>query len=197
VHPIDATAFIFNEKTRNQVRSEMNIEDKFAIGHIGRFMHVKNHEFIIDVFREIRIKNKNAVLVLTGSGILEKNIKDKVIKLGLQDSVLFLGTRSDVAEILQALDVFLFPSYHEGLPLTLIEAQASGLQCYISENITQEVIITDFVRKISLSNNAKFWAKEILEDTRFERQNTFGQILKAGYNIEQVARELLNFYSKV
>lgn len=192
---IDAQKFSFNEEVRNRVRRELDIEDRFVIGHIGRFTYAKNHICLIDVFKEIHNIYPNSVLMLVGRGELEDEIKNKCIKLGLEDSVMFMGVRSDIPELLQAIDVFLFPSLYEGLPVTLVEAQAAGLQIIASDSITEEIDLTDLVKFLSLRQPAFEWAKEALNYLNgYERKDTFNTISKAGYDVKTLALNLEQFY---
>ncbi|NSL52733.1 glycosyltransferase family 1 protein [Calidifontibacillus erzurumensis] len=192
---IEAKQFIFNENIRQIKRKEFQIEDKFVIGHVGRFNTPKNHSFLIDVFKEVCELNQNAVLMLVGNGDLHPVIEKKVNKLGLTDRVIFTGVRSDIPELLQAMDVFLFPSLYEGLPVTLVEAQATGLRCIISDRITNEVIVTDLVEQLSLDLSAKHWSKEVLKYMNsYERKSTFEEIKVSGYDISDTAKWLELFY---
>lgn len=192
---IDARKFSFNRGVRERVRKELGINDKFLIGHVGRFQEQKNHNFLVDIFKEINEINPNTVLMLIGRGELEDEIKNKVLKLGLEDSVMFMGVRADIPELLQAMDVFLFPSLHEGLPVTLVEAQASGLRIIASDSITEEICLTGLVQFLSLRQSALEWAKVVLNYSGgYKRIDTFEKISKAGYDVKTLARELEQFY---
>jgi glycosyltransferase involved in cell wall biosynthesis len=137
---VDCNEFIFSKENRNKVRAELEIpQDFFVMGHVGRFNQQKNHNFLIDVFAETLKENEKSILLLVGEGSLLPVIQRKVDHLGLRDHVKFLGVRDDVHQLFQAFDVLVFPSYHEGLPVTLIEAQCAGLPCVISNTITSEV----------------------------------------------------------
>ncbi|MBZ4656145.1 MAG: glycosyl transferase family 1 [Thermoanaerobacter sp.] len=189
--------YLYNNEVREKMRSEFNIENKFVIGHIGRFQQQKNHDFVVDIFFEVQKKILNSMLILVGDGELKTVIEDKVNKLGLDDSVIFTGVRSDVPDILQAMDVLLFPSFYEGLPGVVLEAQAAGLPCIISDKITDEVKITDLVEYVSLDKSAEYWAEKVLKFSQgFERRNTYNEIVKAGYDIESVAQWYQEFYLK-
>lgn len=137
---IESEQFAYSPMVREEVRSELQIApDTFVLGHVGRFNHQKNHTFLLDVFAELNREKPDTMLVLAGDGPLREEIERKAKALQLQDKVKFLGVRSDIARLLQGLDMFVFPSLHEGLPVTLIEAQGAGLPCMISDEITQEV----------------------------------------------------------
>ena len=195
---IDINRFIFNPETRKNMRKKLNIDEKFVIGHVGRFSHPKNHEFIIDVFREIHIRNKNAVLLLIGDGNLRNHIEDKVVQLGLTNSVIFTGIQSDVSPMLQAMDVFLFPSIYEGLGIAVIEAQSSGLPCIVSDQVPREALVTDNVEVVSLQSSPSQWADKVLRyNDKYDRKNTFSQIRLNGYDINEISEWLQNFYLRL
>ncbi|WP_062237235.1 glycosyltransferase family 1 protein [Fictibacillus sp. FJAT-27399] len=186
---IDTRNFIFNNELRNNKRKELKIEGKFVIGHVGRFNTPKNHEFLIDIFKAVHDKNENSVLLLVGDGNLKQSIEKKIYDLGMEDKVILTGVRSDIPDLLQSMDVFLFPSIFEGLPVTLIEAQAAGLPCVISKNITDEINVTSLVNSVSLLKSANFWAEKILEIKQsYERENNYNHIVKAGYDITETAK---------
>lgn len=194
---IDTAKFTFDKNIRIQKRKELKIEDKFVIGHVGRFTTVKNHIFLIDVFRAFHDKNAKSVLLLVGDGELRQSIEKKVRDLGLSDNVIFTGVRSDIPDLLQAMDVFLFPSLYEGLPVTLIEAQASGIKCFVSDSVTEEVKITNQVEFVSLEQSPENWAEEILKyEDGYDRKDTYQEICNAGYDIKDNARWLQEFYLK-
>lgn len=196
---IDTAQYTYNAEKSARIKNELGIENKLAIGHVGRFFAQKNHVFLIDIFNEIYKKNPNAVLLLVGGG--ERNdeqknlIKQKVSNLGLDSAVQFLGVRDDVHDIMQAFDLFLLPSLFEGLPVTMIEAQASGLPCVISDKVPIQCDITGNVKVVKLEDSPKVWADEVLGFVNgFERENTFEKILKAGFDIKENAKWLQEFY---
>lgn len=194
---VDYNKFKYNEKIRQKIRKEFNIKnDDILIGHVGRFTNQKNHTFLIDIFYEMTKKNKKLKLIMVGIGEKEQEIKDKVNKLGINDSVIFAEFRQNVNEIMQAMDVFLLPSLYEGLPVVGVEAQAAGLPSFTSKDVvTNEVKITDAMHFISLEESAENWACKILESD-LTRKNTESQLKKAGYFIEDTAQELVEFYLK-
>lgn len=192
---IDAHSFAFDSEIRDSLRRELGVEHKFVIGHVGRFQEQKNHKFLIEIFQEIFRRKPDSVLWLIGQGSLEDDIKRRVIEYGLVDVVRFMGVRPDVSTLMQAMDVFLFPSLFEGLPLTVIEAQAAGLPCYTSDTITNEVEITELVKPVSLKLPPGYWA-EIIKDSLggFKRRDTCFDIIDAGYDIKSTAKWLQDFY---
>ncbi len=194
---IKSQDYTYSKEMYSQKRQELNIpEEAFVIGHVGRFAPPKNHDFIIDVFDEVKKQNPNAYLLLVGDGELRVGIKEKAEKLGLKNSVCFAGLRSDVNELLQAMDVFLFPSIYEGLPVSIVEAQAAGLPCFISDKVPIECKKTDLVQQFSLETSAKEWADSILKVDITNRRDTSDEIKQAGFDIVENAKWLENYYIK-
>lgn len=194
---IDTSLFIYNEKIRKKIRKELDIDDStFVIGHVGRFNYPKNHDYLIDIFYQIYQLNNDSKLMLVGSGDLMEQIKEKVHQLGLDKHVMFLGSRSDVNQLMQVMDIFVFPSHYEGLPVTMVEAQASGLVVLKSDNVPNESAVTENVYSLSLDEDAKTWAKKIIELSSISRNNTFLDIEKAGYDIKKNAMWLQEFYQR-
>lgn len=194
---LDLEQFVFNENIRLKKRREFNIEDKYVIGHVGRLHPQKNHDFLIDIFKEVHTNNKNTVLLLVGDGNLKSVIEKKIRKNGLTNNVIFSGIRSDISELMQAMDIFVFPSLFEGLGIVTIEAQATGLPTIVSETIPSEAYLTDLIIKEKLSSSSKEWAKTILKYTEgYLRENKIETIKSKGYDINETAYWLQNFYLK-
>lgn len=192
---IDAGTYVFKESVRDEVRKEFCIGGEFLIGHTGRFNPQKNHSFLIDIFEKCLKINSNIKLMLVGDGNGKNEIQEKVKKLGIDKSVIFAGVRSDVDRLLQAMDVFVFPSIYEGLPVTMVEAQAAGLPCVISDKVPSECIIAkDLVQVKSLSDSAASWAECILSKEGTKRKNFSGDIIKSGFDIKSAAKWLEEFY---
>lgn len=190
---VNVRDFSFNKTAREEIRQELTAGDRLVIGHIGRFNEQKNHDFLIEVFKAVHQKNKNALLVLAGEGHLRPIIERKVEKLGLSDNVRFLGVRSDVSKLLQGIDIFLFPSLFEGLPVVMIEAQAAGLRCIVSDTITSETDVTGRIKFISLRESAEIWAQTIL-DTTYEHEDTSESLRRKGYDTATMADWLSEYY---
>jgi glycosyltransferase involved in cell wall biosynthesis len=190
---ISAKDFRYNKDIREQVRTALKLDDSYGIIHIGRFTEEKNHSFLIDCFAQLQQSTPDAKLILIGDGPLCHDIKEKVCAQFSEDSVLFLGVRRDIPELLQAADCFLLPSVFEGLPVTLIEAQAAGLPCIKSSTITDECIVTDLVTSLPIDDPA-LWAREILKNRNTPRQNQHAAIVKSGYDITTASKKLQNFY---
>lgn len=194
---VDYEKFKPQKRVRNKIRKELNItEAEIVFGNVGRFDNQKNHTFLIDIFKEINKKNKNTKLLLIGIGPLQEEIKQKVKDLKLQDKVIFAGFIKNVNDYMQAMDAFIMPSLYEGLPVTGVEAQASGLPCFMSKDvITEEVKITKNLTFISLNESAELWAKTIL-NSDLTRKDTKKELKEAGYFIKDTAKELVDFYLK-
>lgn len=182
---IDTNTFKYNEMLRKHIRNEFNIDtNKLVVGHIGRFNQQKNHKFLIEVFAEVLKQKPNALLMLVGDGEMKRYIKEQIKKLGIEESVIFTGIRSDVPALLSAMDVFVFPSFYEGMPNTIIEAQATGLPCVIANTITKEVKLTDLVIFLDLKYKTTKWANVINNyNKKANRINYNRQLDHSEYNI--------------
>jgi len=191
---IDSRQFRYNEEKSHLLKIKLGLNNKLIFGHVGRFNTQKNHLFLISIFYEIQKLQPNSILLLVGDGILKAKMIDKVEKLSISNKIVFLGVRSDIPEILQSFDIFLFPSLFEGLPVTLIEAQASGLKCFTSNTIDKDVDISGLINPISLEKSAKEWATIILENKDYTRKDQYQTIVKNGYDIKENAKKLENFY---
>lgn len=192
---IDLEKFQYSEDTRNALRKELGVEGKVVIGNVGRFTPQKNHSVLIDIFGEIHRQNPDTVLLLAGIGELMEDTKAKVKAMGLEDHVQFLGFRTDVMNLTQAMDVFLMPSLYEGFPVTGIEAQAVGLPCAFSDTITREARLIDQVEYISLDATLNEWAQKTLALAGSCDRNACGKVLKEqGFDINDIARFLEAFY---
>ena len=163
---IDFDRFRNISETRDQVRNNLSIpQEAFVIGHVGRFHEVKNHAFLIDVFSEICRQRDDAFLLLVGDGPLRTSVENKLNSIGLQGKYLILSHRSDIPELMRAMDVFVFPSLYEGLGIALIEAQVSGLRCIASDTIPEEAFKTESAVPMSLDSPASEWCRVILDDS--------------------------------
>lgn len=192
---VNTSEFIYNSEVRLKMREELNLNDKFVIGHVGRFAEQKNHKFIVSIFSELLKIKPNSTLILVGVGNLQKTIKKQVKDLGIENSVLFLGSRSDVNCLMQAMDIFLFPSLFEGLGIVAVEAQASGLPVFASDVVPKEAAITELFHSISLSSSPKIWAKKIVEaSNNMTRRDRSKDIMDSGYDIRANTEWITNYY---
>lgn len=193
---IDSQIFIANAAERATILSELGLENKFVVGHVGRLHPQKNHDFLIDVFEEIKKKKSNAELILIGTGPLEEKVHSKVADRGLTESVKFLGNRKDMSRIYQAMDVFVFPSLFEGLGIVAIEAQAAGIPIVCSEGLPPETNITPIYRKLLLNDGAKKWADVAIEMAQSPVAHTDMQkyIVNAGFDMSATAETMEKYY---
>lgn len=196
---IDVDKFKYDEKIRKSKRKELKIKDKdLVIGHIGRFVQQKNHSFLIDIFNEVHKQNKNTILLLAGEGPLKEEIENKVKELGLKKNVMFLGQRNDANELYQAMDAFLLPSLYEGLPVVGVEAQAAGLPCFFSTDMTKETKVLKTTKFITLTHTPKYWSKTILTEFKnYTRNDTEKEITANSFNIKIEATKLEQQYDKL
>lgn len=195
---INCNNFQYSNEQRDEIRYEFNIrENETVIGHVGRFSKEKNHDFLIDVFNEYIKLNPNSRLLLVGEGELKDTIKEKIRDLNLTNKVILAGSRSDIQALLSAMDLYVFPSYFEGVPVSVIEAQASGLPCIMSANITREVGFANSYY-FSLSLSASDWANKLIDIQRNqEREKGKLDVINNGYEITCEAKKLEDYYLKM
>lgn len=194
---VDLDKFNFSQEVRDRKRSELSIQDKIVIGNVGRFTTQKNHLFLLDIFKEIHKIEPKTVLLLAGIGERMEEAKHKAKKLGLTDSVYFLGFRTDVMELVQAMDVFLMPSLYEGFPVTAVEAQATGLPCIFSDTITKEAKILNQADYISLEDSLQEWARRTLQLVGTTERNKCTEYLRnQGFDIKAMVKKLEQIYQQ-
>lgn len=197
---IDLKKYAFDQDKRDRIRKELGIENKFVIGHVGRFMYQKNHEFLIDVFYELLKFRKDAVLLMIGDGPLHNNIRDKINELGVADYVVDLGIRDDVNELYNVMDVFCFPTRYEGLGMVVVEAEANDLPSLVSESVPNEaVVLPNLVKYFPLTlKTACDWAMELnhLRRKQTNSQDFFCCFEEKGYYIKKESFNLVNHYNK-
>ena len=192
---VDTENYICSQEKYQKIREQFGVKNEILIGHVGSFSPAKNHSFIIDIFNEVIDKQTNAKLILVGNGDGRPAIEEKVKSFGLEDKIIFTGIRTDVNEIMQAMDVFLFPSLYEGLPVTLVEAQAAGLPILMSDQISEESVITqDLITIKSLSDSADAWADKLIEIAGQKKENHILEVRESGYDIQNEAKKLQEFY---
>ena len=189
---IDLNVFKYDLDGKNRLIKELNLQGKRIYGHIGRFSNQKNHRFLIDIFEKIYLQQPDSVLILIGQGELEDDIKKIVKQKHLENAIIFLGVRKDIPQILSLMDVFIFPSFYEGMPNTIIEAQATGLNCVISDTITKQAKLTDLLTYMSLEKGATEWAKVCLSINVEKREDTHEQFIKQRYTINDVVYDFTN-----
>ncbi|MCM1174292.1 MAG: glycosyltransferase [Blautia sp.] len=191
---IDAARFRYREAERERMRRELSLEDRFVVGHVGRFHYAKNHEYLLAVFQKIAEKKENAVLLLLGEGSRMEEMRQRAASLGVADKVFFCGNQKETWNYYQAMDFFVFPSRFEGLPGTVVEAQSAGLRCLISDTIAEEVMITDLAVRKSIEEEPESWAASVLELQQYERKDRYEQIAAAGFDVRQQVKWYEQFY---
>ena len=192
---IDANAYIYNPALEKEVREEFSLEDSFVIGAIGTIKEVKNPLGIVDVFSAVLHKNPNSKLLWVGNdGGMKTQAIEKINKLRLTDKVVFTGVRSDIPRLLQGMSAFIMPSFSEGIPVALVEAQAAGLPCYVSDSVSKEADITGSCYFLPLDK----WERwSVLIDRVPGRDNNIEKIKNAGYDIRKTAKWIQDYYLKM
>ncbi len=194
---VDPKRFCYDKEKASEIKRDLGLESKTVIGNVARFKTEKNHTFQIDVLAEIVKTMPDAVLMLIGDGELRAEMEDKVNRLDLQNHVKFMGLRTDVPDLMLAMDVFFLPSLYEGLPVAAVEAQASGLPVVTSTGVTPETDITGNVTFLDLTQGPAVWASKVIDVCKsFERRDMTEYIRKNGYDITETAAWLQEFYLK-
>lgn len=194
---INTKQFLFSFAKREEIREKLNISDRFVIGHTGHFMKVKNQQFLISLMPEILKLRPEAVLLLLGDGELKENNWEYCKKLGIEDKVIMTGNVSNVADYLCAMDVFVFPSLYEGMPLSIIEVQCNGLPCIISDSVPEDVFLTDLIRPLSLKSSKDIWIREICDALRYDPEK-YGEIMgKTGFDESNMLKNIYKIYDSV
>lgn len=191
---IPLTNFLFSAESRNAIRQSLGIQDRFVVGHVGRFVYQKNHHFLLKVFRNIYDKCPDAVLLLVGDGPLKEEIQQTARDMGLGHAVIFTGNRQDIPALLNGMDCFLFPSHYEGLGIALVEAQCSGLPCFASNGTPEEASLTPLCHRLDINMPAQKWAELILNFPSHSRDSWLGALQMAGYDITCEAEKLERYY---
>lgn len=195
---VDTKRFRFDAFEREKIRMNMSLGDGPVIGHVGRFSSEKNHVFILECFKSFLQMNSNAKLLLIGTGELEESMIGKAKSMGIRESVLFLGKRTDVNSLMSAMDLFLFPSISEGLPVSLIEAQTSGLSILVSDTVSNDIDLTDLVVHKPLTESAHVWAMKMssmLENSHDKDRKAYSELIKKkGFDSKSVADDLCSLY---
>ena len=193
---IDVQKFIYSPQLSKDLRKELNLENKFVIGHVGRFDYQKNHDFLLKVFAEVVHEREDAHLVLIGKGELEEVIKKQANQLGILDKISFLGESSNVNKLINVFDVGVFPSLFEGFSIAMVEMQVNGLPLVVSDNVPSEINLTDNIRFLSLDETVKYWCKTILE-TKGRDTGAVDKIIAKGYNLSDMVNKLTKTYERI
>jgi len=190
---IDANHFKYDLNIRTKKRKQLGLSHQFVIGHVGRFVYQKNHEFIIRAFSLLLKSQNNSILMLVGSGELLQESKDLVVQLGIENNVIFMGKRQDISDLMQAIDLFVLPSRFEGFPLVLIEAQAAGLMCLVSSQVTSSTKLAPTTMFIPLEE--ELWAKHMAKGMYYNRICGNNIINDSGHDVTEAIGKLMNLYS--
>lgn len=192
---IEVNKFAFKEEIRKKKRDELGLQKNTVLGSVGRLSYQKNPEFILKTFNNYHNLNRNSTLLLIGEGDKKEELQEYIDKYNLNDSVILLGRREDVNELMMAMDIFLLPSRFEGLPIVLVEAQCSGLPCFVSDNITKEIAISQNIFYLSLTKSPKAWANYIYKKFKMnDRLTGLKLVEEANYDIKKEALVLQNYY---
>lgn len=194
---VDLKRFAYRPLVRGKIRQELGIgENTLLIGHVGRMNPQKNHAFLIDCFRGIVDRRKDAKLMLLGDGELREEITEQIRCLGLKDKVMMLGVKENPEDYFSAMDCLLLPSLHEGLPVVIVEAQANGLPCFVSDTVTKEVQLSELVRYLPISQGEDPWVRAVLECGQ-NREDVTEKIKASGFSVEESAKWLCDFYLRI
>lgn len=200
---VDTTKFKKNHDVAVEVRKEFNLGDKLVVGHVGRFVRCKNQKFLVDIFSEIHRRNPNSVLLMVGGGDnptenrYKEKVKERVKEMRLESSVIFAGIRDDIERVMQAFDVLVMPSFNEGFPLTLVEAQSIGVRCVVSDTITQKCNLTGNMEFLPLELRASVWAERIMKMLNKPLLDTSYKVVDRGYDIKSNVKKLQKFYLEI
>ena len=193
---IDVRRFTYDEKLREAAREQLGVSGKLVLGHVGRFEYQKNHPYLLNVFAAVCKERPDAVLLLLGEGKDRPAMEERCRQLGIAGQVKFMGNCKDTERYYQVMDIFLLPSFFEGLPGVLVEAQAAGLKCFVSDTVTREAKATDLVTYLNIQQPAQNWAKEILKRADYVRRDTAQELTAAGFNVYTQAGGYSLFYKK-
>lgn len=195
VNGIDTTKFTYNDAIRSEMRKKLNLKDCFIWGHVGRLCETKNQKYLLYLFKEQLLYNTNSKLLIIGEGNELTNLQKLANELGILEKVSFLGFRTDVYKLMCAMDVFVFPSLAEGLPITLIEAQSMGLPCFVADNITRQSALTDNINFLSLTDDKDKWIEEINKKRNVENRENYSLIVKdKGFDISDTSNRIEKYY---
>ncbi len=191
---VDTKRFSYNPELRKEARLELNAENKTVIGHCGRFNYVKNHKFLVDIFNEYKKLHPDSLLLLVGDGEQRENILGKADELGIKKDIVITGLVNDTEKYYNAMDCFVFPSIHEGFPLTLVEAQATKLPCLISSEVTRASGINENTAFLPLNQSPQSWAIKIDELLIPEREKTDLYKIYTDFSIKGCSKKLEELY---
>lgn len=195
---IDTDRFVYRLEDRRYIREKLHIEKKVVVRVVGRFAAQKNPEFLLECFAEYNKLNKESVLLWIGDGELQEKIQDRAKNMGLKGACLFVGRKNNIEKWYSAMDLFLLPSKFEGMGIVFLEAQCTGLPCFGSTNVPIETEVTELMHRISLKQEANYWATAMkkVTDMSGDRRSRASEFINAGYTHEATKSDLLNMYEK-
>ena len=191
---IDTNKFAYNDTNRHEIRKTLDVTNCFVIGHVGHLAHVKNQGFLIKLMPKILEQNKDAKLLLLGEGEDRQKLEKQISDLDLSSNIIMTGNVTDVHKYLSAMDVFVFPSLYEGMPLSVIEVQANGLPCIMSDCVPEDVVLTDLIKRLSLKEADDLWVDAICVSKRNNPHKYEGQVKDAGLDSEKMIERILKLY---
>lgn len=194
---INIEKFSFSKSKRDEIRKRYNLNNKIVVGHVGRLSYEKNHNFMIEILYELKKINNDVILMLIGSGEEEINIREKINKLGLTNDVKFIGDVNNPEDYYQAMDVFLFPSFYEGLGIAAIEAQISGLPVVCNKKLPSDLNVTKSVIRLELKDYPQNWANMILKASKLTRKDNTQILKNSNFNIQKETIKLENLYERL
>lgn len=191
---VDIDGFRFDKSKRQVIREKLGWQEAFLLGHVGHLASVKNQSFLLDLMPHILKQQPNARLLMLGEGDDRPMLEEKIQALGIADKVLMPGNVTNVADYLSAMDVFVFPSLYEGMPLSVLEVQANGLPCVISTGVPKDVYLTDLIHPLALADDKKDWIDRILSVKRENPQDYAPQLRKAGFDLSGAMDKIYDIY---
>ena len=193
---IDTVQFKYSEEKRNKIRENYNLKDKFVVGHVGHLLEVKNQVFLLNMLPTILKKRPETVLMLIGEGQDRLMLENRIKELSISEHVIMTGNVMNVPDYLSALDVFVFPSLYEGMPLAMLEVQANGLPCVMSDAVPEDVYLTDLLKIMSLAKPVNEWVEAIVTCGRKDSEKYAEEMYQKGYDIEMVVERIYSLYEK-
>ena len=194
---VDTRVMRYDSALREQTRRELGVENRLVIGHVGRFSQQKNHRYLLEIFAALLKKEPSARLLLAGEGVLLDETLAYAEELGVAERVTYLGIRRDIPALMNAFDVFLLPSFFEGLPVVGIEAQATGLPVVTSTGVTKELPLEDLATYLPLEESPETWAQQVLDSAKLPRQDTTARMVETGYDVQVAARIMQEKYEEM
>ena len=193
---IDVAGFAYQPEKRNAIRRQYDLRDRLVLGHAGHLAEVKNQVFLLDLMPRILVKRPDAMLLLLGEGEDRPMLEQKIRDMGLESHVIMTGNVTNVADYLSAMDIFVFPSLFEGLPLSILEVQANGLPCVISDSVPEDVFLTDLIHPLSLQDSKDTWVDMILNQRRTDTRRYNQQLCGSDYAVETAMEKIYRIYNK-